>query len=459
MKKIYFYIILVFFLLFLSSFIFNNFCYSKPAQKVIKRPIYHIVRKGECLYTIAKKYGISVRTLKRLNHLRSNIIRPGQRLLVRRIYILPKLNDKFLNSLRESPIFKTHIVQKKENIYTIAKKYRVSPQAIKNFNNLNSYKLRPGQIIKIPIKPPIENNIFYYRTRPIYHIVRKGECLYTIAKNYGISVRTLKRLNHLRSNIIRPGQRLLVRRIPIRVFFKDEKYFNSSDYIIHIVKKGETLYELSLKYHVPIKILKKFNHLTSNLLIPGDRLKIPVNNKSKKQQTIKSNGQLVKKFEINLGEEEQEELKEKFIKVASLYKYFRYKYGGNGYGYLDCSMFVRLVYQRFGIDLPRTAREQFRVGKFVPKDKLLPGDLVFFITRGYYPSHVGIYIGDNKFMHFSSSKKGLTISSLNSKYFRKRYIGAKRVLNNELLKYFKKFLNNSKIKSVENQENNSKTPS
>jgi hypothetical protein len=141
-----------------------------------------------------------------------------------------------------------------------------------------------------------------------------------------------------------------------------------------------------------------------------------------------------------LTPEEREELKEKFIKIARHYGIYRYKYGGNGNGYLDCSMFVKLVYNELGIDLPRTAREQFKVGKVVSRDQLMPGDLVFFMTRGRYPSHVGIYLGENKFMHFSSSKKGLAIDSLNRPYFKKRFIGARRILDNRILECFYEYL-------------------
>jgi cell wall-associated NlpC family hydrolase len=98
-------------------------------------------------------------------------------------------------------------------------------------------------------------------------------------------------------------------------------------------------------------------------------------------------------------------------------------------------MFVKKVFESLGIKLPRTSREQFWIGVSVSKDELIPGDLLFFgkNRRPESINHVGIYIGNNRFMHFSSSKKGLAVDSLDSNYFRNRFVGAKRVLKNSVL--------------------------
>ena len=92
------------------------------------------------------------------------------------------------------------------------------------------------------------------------------------------------------------------------------------------------------------------------------------------------------------------------------------------------------VYRKLGIDLPRTARAQFNIGIPVSKRELKVGDLVFFRTYARFPSHVGIYIGNGKFVHFSSMFHGLAISSLDKGYFKRRYIGAKRVLSEKIVR-------------------------
>ncbi|QWV94278.1 C40 family peptidase [Geomonas oryzisoli] len=105
-----------------------------------------------------------------------------------------------------------------------------------------------------------------------------------------------------------------------------------------------------------------------------------------------------------------------------------YRFGGEGADGIDCSSFVQQVFHANRIDLPRTAREQINVGSDVAPGDLRKGDLVFFQTYAEYPSHVGIYLGDGKMIHASSGKGEVTISDMNSDYYRPRYLGAKRVI-------------------------------
>lgn len=106
-----------------------------------------------------------------------------------------------------------------------------------------------------------------------------------------------------------------------------------------------------------------------------------------------------------------------------------YKFGGNTKEGIDCSAFTRLVFSStFDFELPRSAREQYQIGdKIVSLDSLEIGDLVFFNTsRRRKPGHVGIYLGENLFVHASSSL-GVTISSMDEKYYAKRYMSSRRI--------------------------------
>lgn len=109
-----------------------------------------------------------------------------------------------------------------------------------------------------------------------------------------------------------------------------------------------------------------------------------------------------------------------------------YKYGGTSSNGVDCSSFTQNVYKNsLSIFIPRTAREQFKFGDDVSiPGKLKFGDLVFFNTsKRNYPGHVGLYLGDDLFVHASRSL-GVTITSLKSTYYMKRYVGARRVVKN-----------------------------
>ena len=106
-----------------------------------------------------------------------------------------------------------------------------------------------------------------------------------------------------------------------------------------------------------------------------------------------------------------------------------YRYGGNTKEGIDCSGFTARVYASGASkQLPRSAKGQFAVGSPVAKSNLAFGDLVFFNTTGRRPSHVGIYIEDDLFAH-ASVTRGVTFSSLESTYYRKRFVGARRVVS------------------------------
>lgn len=103
-----------------------------------------------------------------------------------------------------------------------------------------------------------------------------------------------------------------------------------------------------------------------------------------------------------------------------------YIFGGTSPNGFDCAGYVRYVFAEHGIHLPRTADAQFEHGQWVASDNLEPGDLVFFTTTEQGVSHVGIYIGDGKFLNAQSSK-GVAIANLANSYWSSRYVGAKRV--------------------------------
>ncbi|MNW31249.1 Murein DD-endopeptidase MepS/Murein LD-carboxypeptidase precursor [compost metagenome] len=118
----------------------------------------------------------------------------------------------------------------------------------------------------------------------------------------------------------------------------------------------------------------------------------------------------------------------KLIQEVSQVKGTPYKFGGTTSSGFDCSGFVRYVFNQFNLSLPRTSALQAKQGEVVAKSNLRPGDLVFFNTNGRGISHAGIYVGNNKFAH-SSSSKGVTVSKLSDSYYSKRYVTARRVVS------------------------------
>ncbi|MED5017848.1 C40 family peptidase [Paenibacillus chibensis] len=111
----------------------------------------------------------------------------------------------------------------------------------------------------------------------------------------------------------------------------------------------------------------------------------------------------------------------------------KYVTGGTSANGFDCSGFTMYVYKHLGISLPHQSGSQFSMGSSVSRSDLRAGDLVFFNTSGSGVSHVGIYVGDGKFAHASTSR-GVVVSSLSESYYVNRYVGAKRIMSTDTYK-------------------------
>ena len=129
---------------------------------------------------------------------------------------------------------------------------------------------------------------------------------------------------------------------------------------------------------------------------------------------------------VNIGNWNSPDERNLFIRVVKTFLGVPYRYGGSTLKGIDCSAFVKRVYEIVDINLPRTAREQSQFGKWVKKNELEEGDLVFFKTRRIN-DHVGIYIGNNEFVHLSSRSREAKVDNLEEPYFNKRFIRGVRV--------------------------------
>ncbi|MBP2651029.1 MAG: spore cortex-lytic enzyme [Firmicutes bacterium] len=118
----------------------------------------------------------------------------------------------------------------------------------------------------------------------------------------------------------------------------------------------------------------------------------------------------------------------RIVRFARQYLGTPYVWAGRSASGFDCSGFVSYVFGHFGVDLPRMADEQFDVGLAVSRQDIRPGDMVFFTTYEVGPSHVGIYVGGDYFIHASSGAGEVTLTSLSKPYYQERYLGARRVI-------------------------------
>jgi hypothetical protein len=220
----------------------------------------------------------------------------------------------------------------------------------------------------------------------------------------------------------------------------------------YIVKKGEDIWQVSKKFNITPDKIMDLNELDSEDLKAGQKLLLeewaepPADTKTptatlSEARVSDSIHALSESTELN-----SLSMKERVILFAQKMLNIPYRFGGNSFIGIDCSGYVQKVYSFLHFPLPRTAREQFSMGEPVSKEDLSIGDLVFFRTYASFPSHVGIYMGNDLFIHASSRGRKVTIDSLDTPYYFKRFIGAKRLLLDQVNDKEEELKENSPIK-------------
>lgn len=184
-----------------------------------------------------------------------------------------------------------------------------------------------------------------------------------------------------------------------------------------------------------VKYNQKEGYIATKLL---SDTKIEVTNRSAKQRTVENTNQVEQekreeseKVEDAVAKQDNSSNKgSEIVAYAKQYLGSKYVYGGTTPKGFDCSGFTQYVYKHFGYQISRTATTQSKDGRAVSKSELQPGDLVIFTPYNSNKGigHVGIYIGNNQFIHASTSKTGVIISSLDTSMYQKRYVTARRIL-------------------------------
>lgn len=200
---------------------------------------YYTVKSGDSLWSISRKFGVTVNELKKVNNLSSNLLSIGQNLI-----IPGKKNNTSSNE---------YVVKKGDTLYGIANKYNVSVDNLKSYNNLSTDSLSIGQIIKIPDNKVNSNE----------YVVKSGDSLYSISRKYGVSVDELMNVNNLKSTVLSVGQ---VLKIP-----------NSGEVtnVIYTVKKGDSLWSIAKNNKTTVDAIVKLNNLSNANLSIGQKLLLP----------------------------------------------------------------------------------------------------------------------------------------------------------------------------------------
>ncbi len=165
----------------------------------------------------------------------------------------------------------TYTVQRGDTLWSIAKKFNTSVNDLKRANNLSSNTLFIGQSLTVPDYYTAEDSNIAY-------IVKRGDTLYSIASQYGISVNELKNYNNLSSDLLSIGQEILIPSSMSIITPSEDEIINESS--TYVVQRGDTLYSISRKFNIPVNDLKIQNNLTSDILSVGQVLQIPTSNVS-----------------------------------------------------------------------------------------------------------------------------------------------------------------------------------
>ena len=242
------------------------------------------------------------------------------------------------------------------------------------------------------------------------YTIKTDDTLYTIAHKHHTTIEEVRKANNLkRGDTLKLGK---VLKVPINTYFPSKK----TDHKIRIVKS--------------VKKQNKVNHILKTALTKHSK---PIASKRIKRHrdTVMLDDIFFKSSHPNLmffGGKPTQKAKS-IIELAKTKLGRKYVWGAVGQrGTFDCSGFTNYVFRKNGIKIPRTSINQSKYGKYISRNNLKKGDLIFFDTsrrRKGYVNHVGIYLGNGKFIHASSAKKKVVVSNLD-KFYARCYIGARR---------------------------------
>ncbi|MEK3888482.1 peptidoglycan endopeptidase [Bacillus sp. FSL K6-3431] len=334
----------------------------------------------------------------------------------------------------------THEVKSGDSLWKIASKYNTSVSQVKALNNLSSDLIYPKQVLFVNESTsdkasdnkqesnPVQN------TKPVtsntYKIV-SGDNLSKIAARHNISLANLRKWNNLTSDLIFPGQVLKVSsaggsdsqqstapNVENKPTTPDQTNKPQTSGKAYKVVSGDTLGQIARKFGTSVGNIKKWNNLSSDLILVGQTLNLNANastptvDKKPSQSIAKPNTPSASQEAANI------------VQIAKSLTGTKYVWGGSTTAGFDCSGFIYYVLNKSGQNVSRLSTDgYFNRTYYVNTPEV--GDMVFFentYKRGI--SHMGFYVGNNQFIHAGSD--GVEISSLSNSYWKSKFNGYKK---------------------------------
>jgi LysM repeat protein len=233
---------------------------TAPAETI------YTVQSGDSLYSIARKYGVTVDEIKSANNLTTNLLSIGQTL------VIPLTREERQNTSGTSagvePIqvpatqpLVTYVVRKGDTVWSIARAYNISPEILMNANNLTPNQIIiPGQQLVIPVLPPKDIKV----GEPVIYTVQVGDTVWSIARAFDVPIESLKEINNIKNDLVIVGQQLI---IPTKLSSPPIK-----ESVTYVVQQGDTLTSIAKQFGVSVNQIKDLNDLTSDLIFPEQKL-------------------------------------------------------------------------------------------------------------------------------------------------------------------------------------------
>lgn len=325
----------------------------------------------------------------------------------------------------------SHKVESGDSLWSIAIKYDTSVATLKDLNKLKSDMIFPNQLLKVDADHMDKPSTTTANPAPVQtgsakkYIVKSGDTLSAIAYRHSITLAELQKWNNIHSYLIYPGQELVVSEGSSA---GDQGSSNTSkpspatppkqgSSSTYTVKSGDTLSHISVKYDVSVQDIKRLNNLSNDMIYVGQSLKVGKSQASQPAppaETVTPNEDSNTSFNAST-----------LISHAKAQLGVPYVWGGSTVSGFDCSGFIYYAFNKSGVKVTRTSSEGYYNRSYYV-NKPAVGDLVFFentYKKGI--SHLGIYVGDNKFIH--AGDNGVEITSLSNSYWKSKLDGFKRL--------------------------------
>ena len=368
------------------------------------------VQKGDTLSKVASKTNTTVQKIKEQNNLKTSTIYVNQ---VLQISTTPQTTT--VQAIQQT----TYQVASGDALIKVANRYGVSVGELQQWNGLKGTMIYAGQVLKVsapgktvtvtvPLPAPSTSPSKTSATpssssATSEYTIKSGDSLSMIGLQFGMTVQEIKTLNHLNSDLIYVGQKLKVTgKSPATPSAPaPAKPTAASE---HVVSGGDTLGGIAVKYDMTVQELKALNNLTSTLIFSGQKLKVTGQIDTAVPQT---------------------NLADAMIKVAKDLIGTRYIWGGSTLAGFDCSGFIYYVANQAGMEISRTSAAGYYDRSYYVENPV-PGDIVFFEnTYKQGISHLGIYLGNDQFIH-ADEAHGIMVSTLKSNYYTTHFAAFKR---------------------------------